>query len=84
LTYFEQTQPMPTFIHISCRKYSLKKSPQFSLSNSALDAPPSNTGGFLLRDTCVPSTYLKKSIRSKQSLSCPWKLWFAVIIPFNN
>jgi hypothetical protein len=36
-----------------------------------LDTAASNTGGFLLRDTWVSSTYLDKPIWKKMSLSPP-------------
>jgi hypothetical protein len=37
-----------------------------------------------LRDTCVSSTHLNRSIWNKMSLSPPWNLWFAGSIPFKN
>jgi hypothetical protein len=36
-----------------------------------VDAPGSDTNGFLLRDKCVSSTQLSRSILNKQSLSPP-------------
>jgi hypothetical protein len=49
-----------------------KKLTQFSEGNNVLDATPSHMDGFLLRDTCIFSTYLNMSIGSKKSLSLPY------------
>jgi hypothetical protein len=54
-TYLEQTEPISTLKHLSCSLDSFQKLPQFSQGNNVLDAPASNTDGFLLRDTCVSS-----------------------------
>jgi hypothetical protein len=54
-----------------CRKYSFPKLTQFSQGENALDSPASNIDGILYRDKCVSSTYLNRSIWSKQSLSPP-------------
>jgi hypothetical protein len=52
----EQNKPLSTFKTMICRKYSFQKLILFLPENNVLDAPASNTDGFLLRDTCVPST----------------------------
>jgi hypothetical protein len=52
-TYLEQTEHLSTMKHPSCRKYSFHKLSQFSQVNIALDAPVSNTDGYLWRDACV-------------------------------
>jgi hypothetical protein len=54
--YLEKTEPTFTSKTMICRKYSSQKLNNFSLGNNELDAPASNTGDFLLRDVCVPST----------------------------
>jgi hypothetical protein len=66
------------------RKYSFQKVNEFSLGNNVLDAPVSNTDGFLSRDTCISSTYLNKPIWNKMSLSPPGKVSFADSILFKN
>jgi hypothetical protein len=38
---------------------------QFSQGNKVLDAPPSNLGGFLLRDTCVSTIHPNRPILNK-------------------
>jgi hypothetical protein len=61
-----------------------QKLSQFSQGNNVLDAPASGTNGFLLRDTCISSTQLKRPIRNKHCLSPPWKTYVAGSIPFKN
>jgi hypothetical protein len=53
--------------HTNIIKIFLKT--QFSQGNNVLDAPASDTNGFLWRDTCVFSTQLKRPIWKKESLS---------------
>jgi hypothetical protein len=67
-----------------CRKFSFQTWTKFSQWNNVLDAPASNTDSFLLRYTCANSTYLKRAIWNKMSLSPPWKLWFAGCFTFKN
>jgi hypothetical protein len=55
MAYFEQTEPISTLKHLSCKKFSLQKLTQYLQRNNVLDAPASNTDGFLLKDTCVSS-----------------------------
>jgi hypothetical protein len=43
----------------------LQKLSKFSQGNNVLDDPPSNFGGFLLRDTCVSSNHQKRPILKK-------------------
>jgi hypothetical protein len=61
----EQRQPVSTLKSLSCRKYSFQKLTQFSEGNNVLDAPASNTNGFLLRDASVSSTQLHRPIWNK-------------------
>jgi hypothetical protein len=63
----------------------LSKTPQLSKGNNVLDAPPSNTDGFLLTDTYVSSIQLKRPIWNKISLSKLFKyLKLAGSIPLKN
>jgi hypothetical protein len=78
------TEPISTLKMLNCRKHSFLKLPQFSQGNNVLDAPSSNTDGILCRDIRVSSTTLNMLIWNKMSLSRPWKLWFALSIPFKN
>jgi hypothetical protein len=55
MDYFEKTEPICTLKHLSCKKFSLQKLIQYLQGNNVLDAPASNTDGFLSRDTCVSS-----------------------------
>jgi hypothetical protein len=48
--------PFSTLKILVCRNYSMQNITQVSPGKKVLDAPASNTDGFLLRDTCVPST----------------------------
>jgi hypothetical protein len=57
-----------------CRKYSFQTASLFAQINNMLDAPASNTDGFLLRDTCLSSTWLNRSICNKMRLCPAWKL----------
>jgi hypothetical protein len=56
---------------LRCRKYSFQTLTQLSQGNNLLDAPASNTDGFLSRDTCDSSTQLKRPIWNIESLSLP-------------
>jgi hypothetical protein len=58
----EQTEPISTLKNLSCRKYSFQKLCQFSQGNNVLDAPASNTSGFITRDTYVSSPQLNRPI----------------------
>jgi hypothetical protein len=58
-----------TLKQLSCRKYYFQKLIQFSQWNNALDSPTSNTDGFLLRDTCVPSTQLNNLLEKNETFS---------------
>jgi hypothetical protein len=44
--YLEQTEPISTLKHLSCRKYSFQKRIQFSQGNNVFDAPACNKDGF--------------------------------------
>jgi hypothetical protein len=50
------------FENLVCRKYSVQKLTQVSQGNNVVDAPVSNTHGFLSRDTWVSSTQLNRPI----------------------
>jgi hypothetical protein len=50
--YFEQTEPISTLKNLSYRNYSFQKQTQLSQGHNVLDAPSSNTDGFLSGDTC--------------------------------
>jgi hypothetical protein len=54
--YFSQRESNFTLENSHSRKYSFQKLDQLSLGNNVLDAPTSNTDGFLLSDTCVSSS----------------------------
>jgi hypothetical protein len=54
--FLEQRDPNTILINLSCRKYSYQKLTQFSHENNVLGAPASNTGDYLLTDTCDSST----------------------------
>jgi hypothetical protein len=71
----EQTAPISTLKHLSCKKYSFQKLTQFSKENNALGDPATNIDGFVWRDMCVSSITLNSPFRSKQSLSCPWNTY---------
>jgi hypothetical protein len=43
-------------------QYFFQKLTEFTLGNNVLDAPASNTDGFVWRDTCVPSKKQKRPI----------------------
>jgi hypothetical protein len=43
----QERELISTLKHLSCRKYSFEKLPQFSQGNNVLDAPPSNMDDFL-------------------------------------
>jgi hypothetical protein len=44
--------------NLSCWKYSFQKLTQFAEGKNVLDAPVSNTDGFLSRGTCVSTSQL--------------------------
>jgi hypothetical protein len=69
--YLEQTEPMSTMKHISCRKYSFQKLTPFSQGNNVQDGSVSNTHGFLWRDTCVSASQLNRPFWNKEILSPP-------------
>jgi hypothetical protein len=50
----------PFILHVFLQNVS-----KVSQGNNVLDDPPSNLGGFLLRDTSVPSIHLKRPILNK-------------------
>jgi hypothetical protein len=52
-TYWEQTDPNPTFKKLSCRKDSFQKLTKFSQGNNVFYAMAFNKDGFLWRDACV-------------------------------
>jgi hypothetical protein len=54
--YLEQREPFSTLKTMIYRQYSFQKLTQFSQGNNIVDSPPSNTDGFVSRDTCVSST----------------------------
>jgi hypothetical protein len=60
LAYLEKTEPISTLKILRCRKYSFQKLTQFSQRNNVLNAPASNTDGFLSRDICVSSNSLDR------------------------
>jgi hypothetical protein len=70
-SYLEQTEPISTLKTLSYRKYSFQQLTQFSQGNNILDAPASNTDGFLWRDTCISSSPVNRPIWNKESLSPP-------------
>jgi hypothetical protein len=43
-------------------KHFFQKLTEFTLGNNVLDAPASNTDGFVWRDTCVPSNKQNRPI----------------------
>jgi hypothetical protein len=49
------------------QKVIFQKLTQFSQGNNLLNAPASNTDGFLLRDTCVSSTYCIGLLKKKMT-----------------
>jgi hypothetical protein len=58
-------RPKSAFLHLEnydLQEVFLSKTNSILTGNKALEAPASNTHGFLLRDTCVSSTQLKKPI----------------------
>jgi hypothetical protein len=61
LPYREHTKPISPMKTMICRKYFCLTLNQFSQSKNVLDAPDSNTDGFLSRDACVSSTQLNRS-----------------------
>jgi hypothetical protein len=67
----EQRDPIYTLQTVTCRKYSFQKLIQYAQEINVLDAPASNTDGFLLRDACVSSTELNSPIWNQMSLSPP-------------
>jgi hypothetical protein len=69
--YLERSEPISTLKSPRVRKYSVKKIPQFSQGNNAVDAPASNSDDFLLKYTCFSSTQMNRPIWIKQSLSPP-------------
>jgi hypothetical protein len=83
-TYLEQAGTIGTWKTLTCREYSFQTLCKFSEANNVLDVATSNIDGFPWRDTCVSSTQLNRTYRSKQRLSSPWKVWFAGSIPFKN
>jgi hypothetical protein len=54
--YLNQTELIANLKVLGFRKYSYPKLTQFSQANNVLDAPASNTDGFLSRNTCLSST----------------------------
>jgi hypothetical protein len=74
---------IPTLKTVICRKYSFQILTQFSKGNNVLDPPDSNTNGGLWGDTCVPSTWLSRPIRSKQILSPPWNSYLQEVLLSN-
>jgi hypothetical protein len=77
--YLQQRQPIPTLINLSWRRYSFQKLTQFSKRNNVLDAPASYMNVFLLRNTSVYSTQLKRPIWKKHRLSPLWKTYVAEV-----
>jgi hypothetical protein len=56
--------PLKTLMGVQC---SFQKLTQFSQRINVQDAPASNTGGFLSRDTCVSSIQVNRPIWNKVS-----------------
>jgi hypothetical protein len=67
--YLEQNEPFSNLKVLMCRKNSFHKLTQFSQVNNVLDAPASNSDGFLLRDTCISTTSLNRPSCNKMSHS---------------
>jgi hypothetical protein len=72
--YLEQNEPSSTLKIMIGSMNSFQKLTQFSEGNIVLHAPASNKYGFLSSDACVSSTYLNRTIWSKETLSLPCKI----------
>jgi hypothetical protein len=54
-------------------EYSLLKVTVFSPGSNVVDAPAPDTNGFLLRNICVSSGHLNRTIWNKDSVPPHWK-----------
>jgi hypothetical protein len=66
---FGKTESIFTLTIESCRENTFPKVTQLSQGNNMLDAPASNTDGFLSRDSFLSPTLLNICIWNKMSLS---------------
>jgi hypothetical protein len=71
--YLEQREPKSTLKKQSCQTYLFQKVTQFSQGCNVLDTPASKPDAVLVRDTCISSTQLERSIWNKGSQSQPLK-----------
>jgi hypothetical protein len=83
-TYLDKRELISTLRNLCCRRNCFQNLTQFSHWNLVVNAPASNTYGFLWRDTCVYSIQHNRPIWNKHSLSPPWKTLVAGSIPFKN